>query len=266
MKRVGILSNKKINIKKIKAIAFDLDGTVYLGNYLVEGIKPLISFLKGKKIRVFYFTNNSVKSRKEIFEKLRGLGLKLSLTDVYNSAYATARYLLMEGIYKVYCLGSSGLKQELGDNGIIISRRKAKVDAVVIGLDTKFKYSSISNALQVIKRGAKLIACNMDANYPTGENRLLPGCGSLVAAVETASGKKADYAVGKPNTFMLNMLAEDYHLKNNEILVVGDMYESDIAMAKKYGSPAVLVLNNSDCDKQDAITVNETKDLFFLIA
>ena len=254
-----ILNKEEIN--KIKAIAFDLDGTVYFGNTLADGVAELTIFLKNRGIKVFYFTNNSAKSREDIFNKLKELGLELLLDEVYNSAYATAIYAKENGFRKVYCVGSKGLIKELELRGITVLPNEEQAEAVIVGLDMEFDYNKIAKALNGIKKGCRLIACNRDRNYPVGNNAVLPGCGPLVAAIEYASGIEADCVIGKPNTYMLELLAKDHRLRNDEILVVGDTYDSDIEMAKRYKSPSILILNNSVYDVCDTMLLNETKDL-----
>lgn len=253
-----------MNLSKIKAVAFDLDGTIYFGNTLADGVSELVSFLKSKNIKVFYFTNNSSKSRTEIFDKLKNLGLELILDEVYNSAYATAIYAKEKGYKSVYCPGAAGLVKELELNGVTVLTGDELAEAVIVGLNAEFNYTNIAKSLNNIRRGSKLIVCNRDPNYPVGNNTILPGCGPLVAAIECAAGVKADFVVGKPNTYMLEILMKDHKLKNFEVLVVGDTYDSDIEMAKKYGSSSVLVTNNSAYNVSDVVLLKQTKDLRLL--
>jgi phosphoglycolate/pyridoxal phosphate phosphatase family enzyme len=262
-KKVRILNKQTRN--KIKAVVFDLDGTIYFGNTLATGSRELIDYLKNINIGVFYFTNNSIKSREDIFLKLKNLGLKLSLDEVYNSSYAAAVYIKENAIKQVYCVGSKGLVHELESNGIVVLSNGEDVDAVVVGLDTGFNYDNIAKALNCLQKGCKLIACNRDRNYPIENNRLLPGCGPLVAAIEYAACRQADYVIGKPNTYILKLLTREHGLKNDEIMIVGDNYESDIMMAKSYGSPSVLIADGFASDFKDTVVVkkiNELKPLF----
>ncbi len=229
-------------INNIKAIAFDLDGTVYYGNRPVEGVSDLFKFLKEKNIKIFYFTNNSRKSRREIYEKLSHMGFELTLQEIYNSTSATALYLMEHNIKHVYCLGSDELIEELIEHHISISDDPKEVKALVIGLHHDFDYAGLAKAINiVIKSNCKIIACNRDRTYPVEDNKLMPGCGAIVAAVEEALNRKIDFLAGKPNTYMIELLAKDWNLQRNEIMIVGDSVETDIEMAKRYGCPSVLI-------------------------
>ena len=85
--------------------------------------------------------------------------------------------------------------------------------------------------MNLILKGGKFIACNSDKNYISDNDKLLPGCGALIGAIKGCTGKEPDYIVGKPNTYMLQQIAKDNNVTNNEIIVVGDSYDSDIKMA-----------------------------------
>lgn len=226
----------------IKAVAFDLDGTIYMGEKLVDGVPETLNHLRKNNIKVFYFTNNSGKSRKDIHQKLQRLNLSSEIETVYNSAYATGVYLKQNHFKKVYCCGSAGLKEEIALAGIRCVGEKESPEAVVVGLDHSFDYAKMTIALNLLKnKDCRFIACNKDRYYPVENFRLMPGCGAIVAAIEAAADRQTDVVIGKPNVFMLDLLCGDWSLQNKDILVVGDSFESDIAMADSYGSPSLLL-------------------------
>jgi len=190
------------------------------------------------------------------------MGFDLSIEQVYTSSYATAIYARQKGIKNVYCIGSEGLIEELKTVGICVTGDENQAQAVIVGLDTDFNYSKMAKALHIIrKEKCKLIACNQDKNYPVEDDKLMPGCGPIVAAIEESCDKKVDYVVGKPNTCMLELLAKDWNLTNNEILVVGDSYTSDIEMAKRYNCLSVLISKEERLNVNDTIVVHNIKDI-----
>ena len=85
-----------------------------------------------------------------------------------------------------------------------------------------------------------MIVANTDASYPVEKNRRLPGCGAMVGAIVSATGYVPDFHVGKPNTYMLQLLCAEHNLLKEEICVVGDVPESDIAMAQNFGCQSIL--------------------------
>ena len=89
----------------------------------------------------------------------------------------------------------------------------------------------------------------------------MPGCGSIVAAIENCSERKVDFIVGKPNSYMLELLMKDHNITKDQIMVVGDSYMSDIAMAKSLGCKSILISQNDS----DVTTIRSIKDLVSLI-
>ncbi len=227
-------------INDIKAVALDIDGTLCYGSTPIDGAIELTDFFKKKNLKVFYLTNNSSKTRQGVVDKLLSVGFELSVKELYTSAFTVSLYLKQNGYKNVFVLGEKGLREEISSQGINITEEE-QAEAVVVGLDLNFNYEKLSKAASVVLNGAEIIACNYDVNYPGRDCKTLPGCGALVAALEAAGGKKADYIAGKPNTLMIELLSNDTGLKNKEILVIGDSYSSDIEMAKKFGCASFLI-------------------------
>jgi len=248
----------KIN-GKIKLFAFDLDGTIYVGENLLPGAAALITYLK-EKYKVIFFTNNSSKTRKEILQKLNRLGIDCALADIFTSSSAAAIYLKENRIGNIYVIGSKSFSRELKNKGCkIVDKKFAK--NLVVGLDIDFNYDKIAAALSILSRGGKFIACNEDSFFPMGKKNFLPGCGAMVGAISAAVGKKPDCVVGKPNTYMLSKIAQAFRVKNNEIVVVGDSYESDCAMALNYKSKAVLIGRAKVVANKNIVTMGGLQEL-----
>lgn len=235
------MSSFKNILQEVKALAIDLDGVIYAGDKLLPYAKEFIELLHKLGKAVFFITNNSGKSRKNIAKKLNDLGIDVKVDKVYNSGYATGLFLKQYDMHKgVYIIGSDELKKEFLDLEIDISE-KTDCKYLVVGFDKNFTYEKIALGFQIIQNGAKFIACNRDKSFPIEDGKSMPACNAMVAAIEYTTGKKPDYVIGKPETFMLELISRKYHFQPDEILVIGDSPETDIFMANKFGSPSVLV-------------------------
>ena len=223
----------------IRLFAFDLDGTLYHGEQAIEGAHATVSGLQSR-FQVVFFTNNSTKSKRQIFAKLNRLGFVCQLEDVYTAASSTAVFLREAGLDRVYLIGSQGLADEILAHGVTLAPAEI-ADVVVVGLDTEFNYPKIADALAILRRGGRFVVCNEDAAYPVEEGRWLPGCGAMVGAIRGSSGRVPDIIVGKPDIYMLREMANARHLEPHQIVVVGDSWPSDIQMANRYGSPAIWI-------------------------
>ena len=249
----------------IKAVAFDLDGTIYYGNQVAEGAIETIDFLKSRNMKIVYFSNNSVNTRQQIYEKLCMLGLALDISDVYSSGYASGRYLKEQGLNRVYCLGSDGLKWQLESQGITLSNGESDLDAILVGLDREFSYDKLADALKAFRPGIKVLACNLDKSYPIENGSLMPGCGALVASLETALGRPVDGIVGKPCPFILNMILQDLGLESKEVLVVGDTEESDIEMAHRSGTPCILITSSATISSKANYSIQNLGQIRYIV-
>jgi 4-nitrophenyl phosphatase len=113
-------------------------------------------------------------------------------------------------------------------------------DAVVVGLDPEVDYRRLAVAMTAVRAGAELIATNADARYPTPAG-FLPGAGSLVAALEAATGATPQ-VIGKPAPAMFEAILRVTGVAPAEAVVVGDNPASDIAGAHRAGCGSILVL------------------------
>ena len=238
-----------------KCVIFDLDGTIYFGEQIAKYANEILTNLEKLGYEVLFLTNNSTKTREEILEKLQGLNINTSLNKIYTSSYATAKYLDEISIRNIFLIGTEGFKKELNLLNINVVD-EAKAEAVVIGLDVKFNYEIISRALIAVNNGSKIIASNKDKNYPIENGVLRPGSNAILASLlGSCDDKEIDFIAGKPNTYLLEIICKDFQLHKDDIYVVGDSLESDIAMADAYGCKSILVGENS----------NNLKDVFKII-
>jgi len=233
--------NTSSELANIKVAAIDLDGVVYRGRTMIAGADAAISRLRQLGLQPVFATNSSIRTRAEIAEKLRGLGIPAQKDEVLTSAYTAALLVTkIGGTKNVLTIGAEGLWKEIADAGAMVVTGPP-CDSVVVGMDTAFSYEKILLAMEAIAAGAMFVACNRDASFPGSDGRMFPGCGSMVAAIEAAVGFPPHYIAGKPNVLMLEAIVSQYHVRPDEILVIGDGMASDIKMAIAFGSPSVLV-------------------------
>ncbi len=224
------------------AYIFDLDGVVYHGNSVIPGAAETIERLRAAGSRVVFLTNNATRAREAIADKLEGMGIRCSAGDVISSAYATPLFIRQQyGTSSIFPIGEQGLVTELERAGHTIAGQD--VDFVVVGLDREFTYDKLAAGLANLRNGARFIATNTDAMLPN-EDDFLPGAGSMVAALATASGMVPE-VVGKPNRPIMDVLLAEYGLKAGECTMVGDRLETDILAGKNAGMATVLVLTGA---------------------
>ncbi|WP_025785800.1 HAD-IIA family hydrolase [Sporosarcina sp. D27] len=227
-----------------KGYIFDLDGTIYLSNELIEGAQEAITELRDRGDKVVFLTNKSIARRKDYVEKLNGLGIQVSLEEVVNSNYITAHYLKkkMKSNEKVFVIGEEPLFEELLEEGILLTPSWEDAKFVVLGWDRSFTYEKINAAFQAWKNGAILIATNPDRTCPV-EDGELPDCAAMIGALEAVTGEPITAITGKPSALMAEFVMKTVlGMAPNQCIMVGDRLETDIKMANIAGMTSVLVL------------------------
>src|SRR6516225_2423332 len=217
----------------------DMDGVLYRGHELIAGADAFIHELRARAIPFRLLTNNSQRTRRDVVTKLCRLGIEVEEEHVFTSAMATARFLaLQKPNGTAFVIGEGGLHTALHSNGYSVVDHDP--DYVVVGEGRTFNLELVESAVRMIHRGAKLIATNLDPNCPT-QNGLRPGCGALVALLETATGVKA-FSVGKPSPVMMRAARKELGLTTDETTMIGDTMETDILGGVQLGFHTVLVL------------------------
>ena len=244
-----------------RVFAFDLDGTIYRGDTLIDGADEVVNCLRNMGIKVVFFTNSSTKTCQQVYNKLTRMGLAPQIEDIHTSARAAAVYSLQNSISRVYCIGSEGLKAEFQLLKISVVDSVEVADALIIGLDPEFNYSKLSAIMPCQNKIDIIVACNRDKSYPIENNVYLPGCGPIVAAVENALGRKVDFISGKPNSYMLELLSQELKCSRKEITVVGDSFESDIQMAINYGAQSFYISPGECMEIGGTMHIHDIKEI-----
>ncbi|MCV7213921.1 HAD-IIA family hydrolase [Mycobacterium crocinum] len=225
-------------VQQHDCLLLDLDGTVFRGHAPTEGA---IDALDTAQIRKLFVTNNASRAADDVAAHLRELGFTADAADVVTSAQSAARLLAqqLEPGSKVLIVGTDALAGEVEAVGLTPVRRfDDEPVAVVQGHSTTTAWPDLAEAALAIRSGALWVAANVDRTLPT-ERGLLPGNGSMVAALRTATD--ADYQVaGKPApALMRDALARGSF---DTPLVVGDRLDTDIAGANATDLPSLMVL------------------------
>src|SRR4051812_17650016 len=218
----------------------DIDGVLYRGPELIPGADCFIQRLRARDIPFRLLTNNSQRTRRDVAARLAQMGIDVEGEHVFTSAMATARFLAQQKPGgTAFVIGEGGLLTALHQNGYAVVDHEP--DYVVVGEGRTFNLELVEAAVRMIHGGAKLIATNLDPNCPT-QNGLRPGCGALVALLETATGIKA-FSVGKPSPVMMRAARKELGLTTDQTTMIGDTMETDILGAVQLGFHSVLVLS-----------------------
>ena len=217
----------------------DLDGVVWLADEPIKGSNAAIGALQNAGIRVAFFTNNSFSTRVEMLAKFKRHGIDLSSQDLLSSSQAAAA--LVPAGSRASVLGGAGIAEALEARDVEVIdldllSGAVQVEAVVVGLDRGLTFDRLTKACRAITGGARFLATNDDATYPT-TNGVLPGGGALVAAVGYATRVQPVIA-GKPHAPSVELATR---VLGRVSVVVGDRPETDGEFARGLGARFAMV-------------------------
>jgi 4-nitrophenyl phosphatase len=216
----------------------DLDGTIWIGDRLIEGADRFIEWLIASNKRFRFVTNNSSTSALTYVNKLRRLGIDCPDNVVYTSTKAALRYLQEKSITSVFPLGTPVFVKELMDAGIHVTD---DANCVLVAFDKTLTYEKADHALQLLQDGAEFIATHPDVLCPI-EGGYCLDCGAITAMLETASGRKAK-VLGKPSPEFIELALLELNATPAETIVVGDRIYTDMRMGIDGGIKTSLVLS-----------------------
>ncbi len=239
-------------------LLLDLDGTVFRGHELTDGASESLEKAAGRKL---FVTNNASRSADQVAGHLHDIGLPATADDVVTSAQSAAHVLAdqLEPGSRVLVVGTESLAAEITAVGLRPVRSyDDQPDAVVQGHSPETGWAILAEAALAIRAGALWVAANVDATLPT-ERGLLPGNGSMVAALKAATDAEPQVA-GKPApTLLLDALARgDFQTP----LVVGDRLNTDIAGANAAGLPSLMVLTGVNSARDAVHAIREQRATF----
>lgn len=212
----------------------DLDGVVWLSGVAIPGAVDAITALRDRGETIVFATNFSANPLAELHAKLARLGID-ECGDVVTSSMAVAT--LVEPGERVLLCAGAGVREALEARPVDVVEEGA-ADAVVVGYNPEFDYGRMRLAATAVRNGARLLATNDDATYPSAGEQL-PGTGAILASIERASGAKAVVA-GKPYPPMAALLRDRYGPTGT---VVGDRPDTDGRLARALGYRWALVLS-----------------------
>lgn len=234
-------------LRRIRHVALDMDGTIYLGTTLFPYTKQFLAMLSDMGIEYSFLTNNPTRSRADYLKKLSGMGIEASSEQMYTSALATIDYLKahMPNVKKLYVVGTPSLENEMRQAGFELTDADSKElpDALVVAFDTTLTFAKLCRAAYLAQQGVPYIATNPDRVCPTDQPTVLVDCGSVCAAIEHATGRQPDIVIGKPAPAMLQCIMERHGLAPDEVAMCGDRIYTDVASAEAAGALGVLVLS-----------------------
>lgn len=232
---------------RIRHVALDMDGTIYMGSTLFPFTKGFLKRLNDNGIGYSFLTNNPSKSIGDYLHKLSSMGIEASPQQMYTTALAAIDYIKTHypEARNLFLLGTPSMIAQFEAAGFRSTADDADdvPDLVVVAFDMTLSYGRLCRAAWWVSQGLPYIATNPDRVCPTDQRVVLVDCGSICKCIEHATGRQPDITLGKPDPNMLSGIMSKHGLKADQIAMVGDRIYTDVAMARNAGALGVLVLS-----------------------
>ena len=219
----------------------DMDGTIYLDSTPIGDMVATLDKIRRAGKKIVYFTNNSSKTVEEYRAKLTKIGFWRDEDIIYTSGMASIWYLRKyHESNSVYLLGTDALKRSYIDSGINLVDDDAEV--AVLAYDTSLTFAKIRRFNEVLVKGARYISTHPDLVCPT-DDIFMPDVGSFIKMFEASSNRTPEVIIGKPYTYMGEMILDQLGVDASRVTMVGDRLYTDVKFGLNCHFNSVLVLS-----------------------
>ncbi len=230
---------------KKKLYLLDMDGTIYLGNKLFEGVAELLEKIQKNGGTFVFITNNASRSARDYEKKLHNLGLN-TVTEKNFFTSAQAAVLLMNEKHKndlIFAQGTRSFIKECLDGGLnVTTEYTSEARAILVAYDPEITGEKMLTTCKMLTEfDLPYYATNPDWVCPT-EFGFVPDCGSMCQGYERATGKKPIF-IGKPQPTMIYEALKKFNVSARDAVVIGDRLYTDIVSGNNAGVDSVCVLS-----------------------
>ena len=228
-------------LSAVRCFLLDLDGTLYLGDRLIDGALSFLQALQDTGRQCLFLTNNSSRSAQYYRDKLERLGVPPAFRNILTSGQAAARYVKQRYPGKRAFLMANAIETaEIREMGVLLDQ--ARPDYVLLAYDTELTYEKLTQLCNFVRAGLPYIATHPDFNCPT-ETGFIPDIGATIAYVKASTGREPDVIIGKPYGGIVEETLRVTGLKKEEMAMVGDRLYTDIATGRNFGMLSILVMS-----------------------
>ncbi|MDL2220596.1 HAD-IIA family hydrolase [Eubacteriales bacterium OttesenSCG-928-N14] len=228
-------------LAQTQCFLLDLDGTLYLGDALIDGTQHFLHALGQAGKQRLFVTNNSSKNALLYQQKLQHLGVDATIDEIITSTQAAAVMLnQLHAGAKVFVLGNEAMQQELVQCGVMLEEHAP--DVLLLGYDTTLNYDRLNAFCRYIQQGLPYYATHADLVCPTPWG-YAPDAGSMLAMIESATAIPPVGVAGKPEKGILKLAVMRTGMPQSAMMICGDRLYTDIALGNLHDIPSVLVLS-----------------------
>ena len=216
-------------------IATDLDGTIYKGQTLIDGVKEGLLEIINEGIEIYYTTNNSSQTPSEIKNKLKNLlNLNIDISKIITPLVIFEN-MFSDNKLNVFIYGSENLVKYIKNLNMNVTSLE-NAELILIGRKEENNYSEINEIINNVSLGKNILSLNKDLTFPTefGEKA---GNGAVVKIIED------ELSINIPTLDKSGNHYSSYFIQNRITVnfVIGDRVDTDIIFGKNLNAKTFLV-------------------------
>ena len=233
----------------VRGVIFDVDGTLVRGDEPIAGAGAGLDAVDAAGLRRLLVSNNPTKPPEAYERRLRRAGFAVDPSEVITAGTVTRRYLSVNhSDDEIAVVGESGLVELLRAAGLGVDALGADgdgsacgPDVLVASVDRAFSYETLRRCLRILDdRTVTFVGTDPDVVIPAADGDD-PGSGAIIDAIANVAGRDPAAILGKPSETAREMALERLGLPPEEVLVVGDRLDTDIALGERAGMTTALV-------------------------
>lgn len=226
-----------------RGVVVDVDGTVVRGDSPIPGASDGVEALRDAGVELLFFSNNPTKRRAAYVDRLAPHGITVSDDRTLTAASVTGDFLAAHHADDaLFVIGEPALLEGLSERGLRIGASPDTADVVVASMDRSFDYDTLTEAMWALEdETTRFIGTDPDMTIPT-EERAEPGTGAILHAITGVTGREPDRILGKPSSTAADAALNRLGLPPEDVLVVGDRLDTDIALGEDAGMTTAVVL------------------------
>ena len=216
-----------------------MDGVLHVSGAPIAGAAAAVRRLRADGHRIRFVSNTTTRSRAQIGDQLRAMGIEVDDDELQTTGAVAARVLKGK---RVLALTMPGLLDDLEGLQLV----GMNVDAVLLGgadegeeTGRVFSYLNLNRAFHELEAGAGLYCLHKNRWWQTAEGARLDA-GAFVAGLEYAADIEA-IVLGKPSNAYFAAALDALNAEAGLTWMVGDDVETDIVGAHKHGMKTLLV-------------------------
>jgi len=227
--------------EKYKGFIFDMDGTIWLEDKMIEGAVSTLNYLIEKEKHLLFVTNKTTQTQDEYAQFLKSNGVNVSNSQILTAANNCLKFLKNERKNKkFYAIAEDTFINQIIDAGLIFCENPKDIEVLIISLDRNYSQEKFEIAKKALINGAEFLAANIDSTCPVINGEIVDA-GKIISDLELETNKKLSQHFGKPSGYMISTIKENLIYELKDYLLIGDRLETDILMGNEMGLDTVLV-------------------------